>query len=109
MATELASGDCSSGSCRRTCGELLPHRLADFLANLLSSGARVGIQSLPEAVYERDDVYLMSEQSLTPFLVRCYEEHLAVSVRFEPIYAMPNPHHLAGYDGNYLFKVSPAP
>ena len=68
-----------------------------------------GIDSLPQALYEKNNTYLMCEETFTPFLARYYEEHLGITVSFQTIYAVPNPNHLAGYDGNYLYKVSLAP
>jgi len=65
-----------------------------------------GIASVPLALVEREDVFLMAESSFTRFLARYYEEHLGSSIAIEPIYAMPNPSGLAGYDGISLFRVT---
>jgi hypothetical protein len=63
------------------------------------------IHSLPDALYQREDVYLMTRTSFTTLLARYYREHENLSVRFEPVYLMPNPYHFPGYDDIALFKV----
>jgi len=63
------------------------------------------LEPLPQALYKRDNVYLMTKQIFQGYLARYYEEHEHVSVTFEPIYNMPNPYHIAAYDNIQLYKV----
>ncbi|OHB67776.1 MAG: hypothetical protein A2Y76_06170 [Planctomycetes bacterium RBG_13_60_9] len=64
-----------------------------------------GIASLPDALLENDDVYLMTESSFIPFLARYYEERSGKRTRFETIYSMPNPGQVPGYDDVRLYKI----
>jgi hypothetical protein len=68
-----------------------------------------GIGSLPPALYEKDNLYLMCPAPLRVYLGRYYWEHLGVEVRFDPIYAMPNTNHFEGYDDRVLYKVVQVP
>jgi hypothetical protein len=63
------------------------------------------IQSLPDAVYQKRDVYLMTRLNFKTFLARYYEEHRNISVTFQPIYKLPNTYGFAGYDDVQLYKV----
>jgi hypothetical protein len=69
--------------------------------------ADYGVESLPEALYQDSRLYLMTESSFTGFLRTYYQEHDGTSVKFVPVYEMPNPLGLAGYDGIYVFKIVP--
>jgi hypothetical protein len=64
-----------------------------------------GIQSLPDALYQKNNIYLMTKSTFTVFLGRYYQEHENISVVFQPIYTMPNPLNLATYDNVQLYKV----
>ncbi len=64
-----------------------------------------GIQSLPEALYQRDNLYLMTETIFKGFLARYYEEHEKISVDFQTVYQMPNTYHFPLYDGLEIYKV----
>lgn len=64
------------------------------------------VDSLPDALYRHNNLYLMTESGFTVFLSRYYEEHESINVGFEPIYALPNPSHFAGYDGIVLYQVT---
>lgn len=64
------------------------------------------VDSLPDALYQHNNLYLMTESGFTVFLSRYYEEHESVKVGFQPIYALPNPYHFAGYDGILLYQVT---
>jgi hypothetical protein len=66
------------------------------------------IASLPDALLENDDVYLMTESSFIPFLARYYEERSGKRIRFDTIYSMPNPGQVPGYDDVRLYKLRPA-
>jgi hypothetical protein len=67
------------------------------------------IDSLPEALLERNDVFLMTHSSFTAYLGRYYEEHRGIRVQFDSIYAMPNPSHLPGYDDIHIYKLRREP
>ena len=64
-----------------------------------------GIQYLPDALYQKNNIYLMTKSSFTVFLGRYYQEHENISVIFHPIYTMPNPLNLATYDNVQIYKV----
>ncbi len=64
-----------------------------------------GIVSLPNALYQKDNVYLMTKSIFKVFLSRYYEEHGNIAVDYETIYQMPNTYNFAGYDGVELYKV----
>lgn len=68
-----------------------------------------GIRSLPDALYEQNNIYLMTRSAFTPFLRRYYEEHEGIRVGFRPIYTMPNPYNFDGYDNVLLYKVERLP
>lgn len=67
-----------------------------------------GIGSVPDAFYQKPDIYLMTQSNFTAFLERYYEEHEGRSVKFLPIYAMPNTYGIPDHDEIYLYKVTPA-
>jgi hypothetical protein len=67
--------------------------------------AHFGIASLPLALLQRDDIYLMAEESLTVFIARYYREHFSLDVDFREIYAMPNPRHRPGYDDIRIYSL----
>lgn len=64
------------------------------------------IQSLPDALVENDNVYLMTRARFTQFLARYYEEHAGYAVAFDSIYTMPNSFGFSGYDDIHLYKVT---
>ena len=64
-----------------------------------------GIQSLPDALYQRNNVYLMTQSTFTVFLGRYYQEHENISVVFQPIYTMPNSFNFPYYNNVQLYKV----
>jgi hypothetical protein len=63
------------------------------------------IQSLPDALYQKNNVYLMTQSSFTAFLGRYYQEHENISVVFQPIYTMPNSFNFPFYNNVQLYKV----
>ena len=63
------------------------------------------IEPLPEALYQKGNVYLMTKQVFQPFLARYYQEHEHITVTFEPIYNMPNIYHVPEYDDIQLYRV----
>lgn len=65
------------------------------------------IDSLTQALVNRDDVFLMTQADLTPFLGRYYYEHYGLNVEFDALYQMPNPSHWTGYDDIFLYHVRP--
>ena len=65
-----------------------------------------GIQSVPDALYQKSNVYLMGESTFTVFLSRYYQEHENITVSFQSIYSMPNTHGFPEYDDVHLYKVS---
>lgn len=67
-----------------------------------------GIQSLPDALYQKENVYLLTRPSFTDFLARYYQEHEGRSVSFQSFYVMPNEYNLGGYDDVRLYRVSSA-
>jgi hypothetical protein len=68
-----------------------------------------GVVSLPDALYQANNVYLMTRSSFTVFLGRYYEEHEGINVQFLPVYAMPNSPQLPGFDGIYVYKLVTSP
>ncbi len=64
------------------------------------------VASLPDALVENDNVYLMTRGRFTPFLARYYQEHAGFSVAFDSIYTMPNSYGFSGYDDIHLYKVT---
>lgn len=66
------------------------------------------IDSLPDALLQRDDVYLMTDSNLTIYLARYYQEHRGIDVRFQILYVVPDLPQLPGYDRIRLFRVLPA-
>jgi hypothetical protein len=63
------------------------------------------IQSLPDALYKNNNIYLMTKSTFTVFLGRYYQEHENITVTFQPIYSMPNEFNIPGYDDIRLYKV----
>ncbi|MFH1186444.1 MAG: hypothetical protein V1755_15650 [Chloroflexota bacterium] len=63
------------------------------------------ITPLPDALLQKDNLYLMTDAGFTLYLGRYFEEHRGTGVRFQSIYEMPNPAHLPGYDATNLYKV----
>lgn len=63
------------------------------------------IQYLPDALYQKTNIYLMTKSSFTVFLGRYYQEHENITVDFQSIYAMPNTFNFPGYDDIHLYKV----
>jgi len=63
------------------------------------------IHSLPDALYQKNNIYLMTKSTFTVFLGRYYQEHENISVVFQPIYTMPNSFKFPGFDNIQLFKV----
>ncbi|HVP20753.1 MAG TPA: hypothetical protein VMS73_02715 [Anaerolineaceae bacterium] len=47
------------------------------------------IQSIPRALYQRDDVYLMTRYDIVPGIIKFIQEHYGVTVAFKKIYTMP--------------------
>ncbi len=66
---------------------------------------KFGIQSLPDAFYQKDNIYLMTKSAFTVFLSHYYQEHENVTVEFRTIYAMPNTYDVAVYNDVRLYKV----
>jgi hypothetical protein len=60
---------------------------------------------LTDALYKKDNIYLMTRINIIPYIARYYVEHERRTVEFRQIYEMPNPYHVPGYDGVYLYKV----
>ncbi len=68
-----------------------------------------GIASLPQALYEKPNLYLMSETIFQGFLERYYQEHGGTSVTFKTVYTLGYPDRYAGYHEVALYKVVKAP
>lgn len=68
-----------------------------------------GITSLPEALYQKPNVYVMSETILKDFLRRYYQEHEGFDVRFESLFTYGYPDRYAGYHEVELYKVEKVP
>jgi len=64
-----------------------------------------GIQSLTDALYQKNNIYLMTRSAFTVFLGRYYQEHENISVVFKTIYIMPNSFNFPGYDDVRIYKV----
>jgi hypothetical protein len=67
------------------------------------------IGSLPQSLYENDNLYLITESIFKVFLSRYYQEHLNTAVTFETLYKLPNPYHYEGYEDVELYKVLKQP
>jgi hypothetical protein len=78
-----------------------------FSPSYRSTLEKFRIDSLPEALVSRDDVFLMTQEDLTPFMSRYYDEHYGMAVEFDPLYQMPNPSHWAGYDRIFIYRIRP--
>jgi hypothetical protein len=65
-----------------------------------------GITSLPEALVNTDNIYLMAESSFTAFLSRYYEERGSPPVLFESLYEMRVSSGLLANDPVHLYKLS---
>ena len=76
-----------------------------FSPSYMATLAAFNVTSLPDALYSRNDILLMTQEDFTPFLSRYYAEHLDLSVEYEALYQMPNPHGWAGYDDIILYRV----
>ena len=63
------------------------------------------INSLPDALYKKNNLYLMTRSNFTAFLARYYQEHENTTVAFQAIYEMPNTFNFAGYNDIHLYKV----
>jgi hypothetical protein len=63
------------------------------------------IHSLPDALYQKNNIYLMTKSTFTVFLGRYYQEHENISVVFKTIYIMPNSFNFPGYDDVRIYKV----
>lgn len=68
-----------------------------------------GITSLPDALYQKPNVYLMSETIFKDFLARYFQEHEGVTVSFETVYTLGYPDRYAGYHEVELYKVLRGP
>lgn len=64
-----------------------------------------GITSLPDALYQKSNVYIMSNTLFQQYLERYYLEHKQLTVRFQPLYAMPSTSPLPIYGNVVLYKV----
>jgi hypothetical protein len=65
------------------------------------------IDDLPAALYQRQDVYLMTRDNILPYVARSFEEHQGVRVDFSSIYEMPNPARYPGFEDVHLYQVLP--
>jgi hypothetical protein len=63
------------------------------------------IQSLPDALYQNNNIYLMTRSNFTLSLARYYQEHENLNISFQSIYNMPNTYNFSGYDDIHLYKV----
>ena len=63
------------------------------------------LQPLPEAFYQKSNVYVMTKQIFKGYLARYYEEHLHITVNFQPIYTIPSAIHAVEYEDTQLYKV----
>jgi hypothetical protein len=63
------------------------------------------LQPLPEALYQKSNVYVMTKQIFKSYLARYYEEHLHITVDFQPIYTIPSAYHAVEYEDTQLYKV----
>ena len=63
------------------------------------------IGSLPDALYQKNNVYLMNDSAFTIYLARYYQEHEHITVDFQPIYTMPNIYNFTDYENIQLYKV----
>jgi hypothetical protein len=68
-----------------------------------------GIDSLPEALYQKPNLYLMSETIFKTYLARYYEEHGGTTVTFETVYTLGYPDRYEGYHEVELYKVVKTP
>jgi hypothetical protein len=66
---------------------------------------RFDIHAVPEALLDRDDVFLMTQEDFIPFLRTFYVEHYEIVVELEPVYQMPNPSGWPGYEGIFIFRL----
>lgn len=64
---------------------------------------------LPQALYQKPNVYLMTKLSLQNYLSLYYAEHEHLTVTYDNIYTMPNPNDQLRYDNILLYKVRAAP
>ncbi len=64
-----------------------------------------GIRDLPEALYQKENVYLMTRVNILPYIARSFEEHQGVKVSFRELYSMSNPRRYSGYEDVHLYQV----
>ena len=67
---------------------------------------KFGIQSVPDALYEKSNVYFMGNSTLIALLSRYYQEHENITVNFQSIYDLPDTNGSPWYEDVHLYKVS---
>ena len=68
-----------------------------------------GIDSLAQALYQKPNLYLMSETIFKTYLARYYEEHGGTAVTFQTVYTLGYPDRYEGYHEVELYKVVKTP
>ncbi len=76
-----------------------------FSPSYLRSLMAFDVGSSPEALLDSDKALLMTQKDLVPFLSRYYAEHYDLSVEFDVVYHMPNPHHWPDYDNIFIYRL----
>ena len=66
------------------------------------------IKSLPDALYQRNNLYIFTDSNFTGFLHQYYQEHENINVIFHPIYAIANVYRFPGYENIQLYKITKA-
>lgn len=66
---------------------------------------RFAAQPLIDALYQNENIYIMTRTNIIPYIGKYYEEHEQKTIRFQEIYAMPNPYAVPGYNGVFLYKM----
>ena len=66
---------------------------------------RFDLQPLPERLYQKPNVYVMTKRIFEDYLVRYYEEHLHIMVAIRPIYTIPEAYRTVENEDTQLYKV----
>jgi hypothetical protein len=66
----------------------------------------LGLRPFPAALYQNPSVYVMTKRIVQGFFRIYFSEHGHAAVTFEPVYEMPNPYHVVGYDDRVLYKIT---
>ncbi len=76
-----------------------------FSPSYLKTLTAFDVGSSPESLLDSDRAFLMTQKDLVPFLSRYYAEHYNLTVEFDVVYQMPNPHNWLDYDDIFIYRL----